>query len=253
MTAPSATLVAPDGIPEIRRGDDLAGILLAALERAGVAPADGDMFVLAQKVVSKAEGRTVRLRDVAPGPRAVRLAEDTGKDPALVELILRESTEVVRARPGLIITRHREGWVAANSGIDLSNSGGEGVAVLLPESADRSARELRARLEGLTGHGLAVLVIDSMGRAWRSGTVGAAIGASGLGALRDVRGSRDRDGRALETSVVAVADEVAAAASLLMGQGAEGRPFVLARGFARMAGDGAAADLVRPRGLDLFA
>ncbi len=252
MTLRTVTLAAPDGLPEIRPGDDLAALALAALEGAGQAPADGDVFVLAQKVVSKSEGRTVRLADIAPRPEAARLARETGKEPELVELILRESVEIVRTRPGLIVARHRNGCVVANAGVDRSNSGGAGVAVLLPEDADRSAARLRARLEGLAGLSVAVVINDSMGRAWRSGTVGTAIGASGLETLRDARGDPDRDGRPLRTSVIAVADEIAAAASLLMGQGREGRPFVLARGCAPKTGDGGAAGIVRPRELDLF-
>lgn len=252
MTLRTVTLAAPDGLPEIRPGDDLAALLLTALDRAGKAPADGDVFVLAQKIVSKSEGRTVRLAEVAPRPEAERLALETGKKPELVELILRESVEIVRARPGLIVARHRNGCVVANAGVDRSNSGDPGVAVLLPEDADRSAARLRARIGKLAGLSVAVVINDSMGRAWRSGTVGTAIGASGLETLRDARGERDRDGRLLRTSVIAVADEIAAAASLLMGQGGEGRPFVLARGCGSLANDGGAAEIVRPRELDLF-
>ena len=246
------TMTAPDTVPEIRPGDDLAAILLAALDAAGERPADGDILVVAQKIVSKAEGRAVRLDRVAARPEAERLAAETGKEPAMVELILSESAEIVRARPGLIVARHRNGCVVANAGIDRSNAGGGDAAILLPEDADRSAGSLRARIRARTGCDVGVVINDSMGRAWRSGTVGVAIGAAGVDALRDARGGPDRDGRILESSVIALADEIAAAASLLMGQGREGLPLVLVRGCGWAAGSGRAADLVRPRGLDLF-
>ena len=247
------TMIAPDTVPEIRAGDDLAAILLASLDDAGMRPADGDVLVVAQKIVSKAEGRAVHLDRITARPEAMRLAAETGKEPAVVELILRESTEIVRARPGLIIARHRNGCVIANAGIDRSNAGTGDTAILLPEDADRSAGRLRARISERTGCDVGVVINDSMGRAWRSGTVGTAIGAAGVNALHDARGGPDRDGRILQSSIIALADEIAAAASLMMGQGREGMPFVLLRGCGWAAGPGRAADLVRPRDLDLFA
>ncbi len=246
------TMIAPDTVPEIRAGDDLAAVLLASLGDAGERPADGDIVVVAQKIVSKAEGRAIRLDRVAARPEAVRLAAETGKEPAMVELILRESTEIVRVRPGLIVARHRNGCVVANAGIDRSNAGTADAAILLPENADRSAARLRARIVERTGCDVGVVINDSMGRAWRSGTVGTAIGAAGVDALHDARGGPDRDGRILESSVIALADEIAAAASLMMGQGREGLPFALVRGCGWAAGAGRAADLVRSRDLDLF-
>ncbi len=246
------TMIAPDTVPEIRPGDDLAAVLLAALDDAGERPADGDIVVVAQKIVSKSEGRAVRLDGIAARPEATRLAAETGKEPAMVELILRESTEIVRVRPGLIVARHRNGCVVANAGIDRSNAGAGDTAILLPEDADRSAARLRAHIVERTGCDVGVVINDSMGRAWRSGTVGIAIGAAGVDALHDARGGPDRDGRILESSVIALADEIAAGASLMMGQGREGMPFVLLRGCGWAAGAGRAADLVRPRELDLF-
>ena len=251
-TSRTLSLTAPSGLPEIRAGADLAAILVAALGSAGAQPADGDIFVVAQKVVSKSEGRTVRLDDVCPGVRALDLARRTGKDPRIAELILREADELVRVREGLIIARHRNGCVLANAGIDLSNAGAPDTAVLLPEDPDRSARKLRARIERETERTVGVIVNDSMGRAWRLGTTGTAIGASGVGSLMDRRGEDDRDGMTLQSSVIAAADEVAAAASLLMGQGKESLPFVVVRGATWLRGNGSASDLVRPLEHDLF-
>ena len=254
MTETSRTLLltAPAGLPEIRAGAELAAILTTALDRAGTPPADGDIFVVAQKVVSKSEGRTIRLDDVNPGVRALDLARRTGKDPRITELILREADELVRVREGLIIARHRNGCVLANAGIDLSNAGAPDTAVLLPENPDRSARDLRARIADRTGCTVGVIINDSMGRAWRLGTTGTAIGVSGIGSLMDRRGREDREGMTLKSSIIAAADEVAAAASLLMGQGRESLPFVLVRGATWLRGNGSASELVRPLDQDLF-
>jgi coenzyme F420-0:L-glutamate ligase / coenzyme F420-1:gamma-L-glutamate ligase len=190
-----------------------------------------------------------------PSGRALDLARETRKDPRIVELILRESDEVVRTRPDLIIVRHRLGLVLANAGIDASNvapdGGGERV-LLLPADPDASAAAIRAGLEAATGARLAVLIIDSIGRAWRNGTVGTAIGVSGLTALQDLRGRPDRNGRILVSTEVAVADEVAAAASLVMGQAADGRPVVIVRGLPYAPGESRSHDLLRTRELDLF-
>lgn len=245
-------LFAPAGIPEIASGDDLAATVLAAFAAEGVTAETGDIFVVAQKIVSKAEGRRVDLATVEPGSPAQALAAETGKDARLVELILQESTGIVRHRPGLIIARHRQGWVVANAAIDQSNAGRGGSAMLLPEDPDRSAASLRAAIESAAGVHVGVVINDSMGRAWRNGTTGTAIGASGIAALLDRRGARDRNGYTLQTSEIAVADEIASAASLLMGQADESLPAVLVRGAGWATGDGAAADLVRPAELDLF-
>lgn len=253
--AAQLVLTALDGIPTVRPGADLAAMILAACARTGVALVDGDILVLAQKIVSKAEGRFVRLSEVTPSSRARELAAKADKDPRVVELILRESTDVLRWRPGAIIVAHRLGFVMANAGIDASNveaETAEEVVLLLPENPDASAARLRDRLRGAAGAELGIIINDSLGRAWRLGTVGTAIGAAGLPALLDLRGRPDRTGRALQVTEVGVADEVAAAASLIMGQAAEGRPVIHARGFPCPRRDGSAAELVRPKDQDLF-
>jgi coenzyme F420-0:L-glutamate ligase / coenzyme F420-1:gamma-L-glutamate ligase len=253
MTA-QLVLTALDGLPTVRPGADLAGLILDGLARSNVVLRDGDILVLAQKIVSKAEGRVVRLREVEPSARARELAAKTHKDPRVVELILRESTEVVRARPGVIIVAHRLGFVMANAGIDASNVEGDGEesVLLLPENPDASAVRLRDRLRAATGVDLGLIINDSFGRAWRLGTVGTAIGVAGLPGLLDLRGRPDRTGRALQVTELGVADEVAAAASLIMGQAAESRPVVHIRGFPYARRDGSAAELVRPKDQDLF-
>src|SRR6185436_15510757 len=213
----------------------------------------GDVLVIAQKVVSKAEGRIVDLREVTPSPRAKQLAVEVDKDPRLVELILRESTEVVRHRKGVLVVAHRNGIVLANAGIDASNvAGDEHHVLLLPEDCNRSCREIRARLAARTGVEAGVLIIDSLGRAWRNGTVGVALGAAGLPALLDLRGTPDLHGRELRTTQVGLADEIAAAASMLMGQAGEGTPVAVLRGLKLPKADGSAADLIRARDRDLF-
>lgn len=258
MTGFSYSITALPGVPSVRPGDDLARLALDAMQAGRLAFADGDVLVLAQKVVSKAEGRQVALADVTPGPRALELAAETGKDARLVELILSEAQEVLRTRPNLIIVRHRLGLVLANAGIDQSNVGagagfGEGAqALLLPLDPDASAARLRDALQAATSKHIAVLVIDSLGRAWRMGTAGTAIGVAGTPALLDLRGRPDLNGRQLESSELGLADEVAAAASLAMGQAGEGRPLVLVRGLPAMGQPGTAADLIRPLQMDLF-
>jgi coenzyme F420-0:L-glutamate ligase / coenzyme F420-1:gamma-L-glutamate ligase len=238
------------GLPEVRRDDDLAALLLAAASRL----ADGDVLVVAHKVVSKAEGRVVALAAVEPGERALALADEHGKDPRVVEVILGESTEIVRSRPGVLICRTPHGFVCANAGVDASNAGGAGELVLLPRDPDASARALRRRLRELGGVAPAVVVTDSFGRAWRVGQCDVAIGAAGLAPVDDWRGRRDASGRELTATIVAVADEAAAAADLARTK--DGRePAVLVRGLERHVtvadGPGAAA-LVRARSEDLF-
>jgi coenzyme F420-0:L-glutamate ligase/coenzyme F420-1:gamma-L-glutamate ligase len=242
------------GIPEVHAGDDLCALVVAALRRAAETLRDGDVLVLAQKIVSKAEGRFAPLATVHPSARARELALQADKDPRIVELVLQEANEVLRCRKGVIIVEHRLGFVMANAGIDQSNveQHGEGVALLLPLDPDASCAALRNSLRAATGADVAVLIIDSHGRAWRNGTVGVAIGAAGLPALHDLRGRPDRHGRELLVTEVGMADEIAAAASLAMGQAAEGRPVVLVRGVAGVPGTGRAHDLVRPRDQDLF-
>jgi len=239
------------GIGEIRAGDDLAAVLAAAI-RAPLRPAD--VLVVAQKVVSKAEGRQVRLKGVTVTAEAADLARVTGKDPRLVQLVLDESVAVVRAAPNVLIVRHRLGLVMANAGIDQSNvEGGDGeTALLLPLDPDRSAEALREGLRARLGAAPAVIVSDSFGRPWRVGTVNVAIGAAGLPSLVDLRGQPDRFGRTLRASEVAFADAVAAAAGLVMGEAAEGRPAVLVRGLDWSAPERDASALIRPVEQDLF-
>ena len=248
-------LTALPGLPLVRPGDDLAELLIAALRRAGIAPASQDIVVVAQKIVSKAEGRLVRLSEVRPSLRAAALAVDTGKDPRMVELILSESREVVRYAPGLLVTEHRLGFVMANAGIDQSNvehPEGEELALLLPQDPDASCARLKQRLDAAFGADIAVLVNDSFGRPWRQGVTGVALGAAGLPALLDMVGQADLFGRAMRITEIAAADEIAAAASLLMGQTAAGQPAVHLRGLRWNAATRPAADLLRPRRQDLF-
>ena len=239
----------PD-IPEIRPGDDLAALLADAARRsAGGALLAGDVLAIAHKAVAKAEGRVVALAEVEPGARARALAAEHGKDPRIVELILGESAELLRADAGRLITRTHHGFVCANAGVDQSNAGGEEQAVLLPLDPDGSARALRARL------GCAVVIADSFGRAWRVGQADVAIGCAGLAPLEDWRGRPDRAGRVLRATQIALADQVAAAADLMRGK-SSGEPAVRLRGLERhvLAEDGpGAAALLRPPGHDLFA
>jgi coenzyme F420-0:L-glutamate ligase/coenzyme F420-1:gamma-L-glutamate ligase len=215
---------------------------------------DGDVFVIAQKVISRAEGQLVHLADVEPSSRALQMAPIAKKDPRLVELILRESNEVLRLHEGVLIVEQRAGWVCANAGIDRSNvpPGNGEVAALLPEDADASARHFAERIRELTGRTVAVIVNDSHGRAWREGSVGVAIGVAGLRPLKDERGRRDLYGYELQTSVIGWADEIAGAASLLMGQTDEGIPVVLVRGLRYQPAEGSAQEIIRPRDRDLF-
>jgi coenzyme F420-0:L-glutamate ligase/coenzyme F420-1:gamma-L-glutamate ligase len=249
-------LFAPPDLPLVRPGDDLAALIIAALNRSGYGMRDRDVLVVAQKIVSKAEGRSVDLATVTPGPRAIALGAEVGKDPRLVEVILSESTRVVRSRPNLIIVQHRLGFVMANAGVDQSNvAPADGVqrVLLLPENPDASAERLRAGLSAHYAARVGVIISDSFGRAWRRGTCGVAIGAAGLPSLIDLRGSPDLFGRTLEVSIIGFADEVAAAASLLQGQAAEARPVVLVRGLTWTAPDSPVAELIRPAAEDLFA
>ena len=236
------------GIPELEEGDDLGALLAEAAARAGGLE-EGDVVVVAQKAVSKVEGRVVSLADVDPSARAVELAGPDG-DPRHVEVILGESREVVRSRPPLVIAETRHGFVCASAGVDTSNANGPGTVVLLPLDPDASATRLRARLHELTGVAPGVVVSDSFGRAWRQGTTDVALGVAGIIALRDLRGTVDPSGHELQTTQIAVADELAGAAELAMGKTA-GVPAAIVRGV-DAAGDGRATDLVMPRERDLF-
>lgn len=252
---PALEIRAVPGLPMVRPGDDLAALIHAGLARAGLLPLQPwDVLVVAQKIVSKAEGRIVEVPSVAPSPEAERVAALVAKDPRLVEVILRESVRVVRARPNLLIVEHRRGWIMANAGIDHSNVGPEdGVerVLLLPEDPDASAARLHAALAP-SGAAFGVLINDSFGRAWRRGTCGVAIGAAGLPGLLDLRGRPDLFGRTLQVSISGFADEIAAAASLVQGQAAEAQPVVLLRGLRWDLPPSNAQELVRPPAEDLF-
>ena len=232
------------GLPEVREGDDLAALLAAAVQLE-----DGDVLVVAQKVVSKAEGRVLDLESLEPSAPAIALAGD--HDPRRVEAVLREAVRLVRARRGFVIAETQHGYVCASAGVDASNAPAAGQLVLLPEDADASAARLRARVGELTGRTVAVLVTDSFGRAWRQGTTDVAIGAAGLQVLLDLAGTRDPAGYELKGTTIAVADEIAGAAELVMGKTA-GIPAAVVRGLAHLAGDDRARDLVMPPERDLF-
>ncbi|HET7158757.1 MAG TPA: coenzyme F420-0:L-glutamate ligase, partial [Burkholderiales bacterium] len=241
------TLTALPDIPEIERGMALAPILMGAVNCAGLRLEEGDVLVIAQKIISKAEGRRVLLSTVEPSQRAIELAASVGKEPRMVELMLRESHEVLRATRGVLIVEHRLGFVMASAGIDQSNVPGGGECVLLlPEDPDASARRLSDELRAIAAVEVGIVINDSFGRAWRNGVVGIAIGVAGVPALIDMRGKPDRQARALEVTQVAAADELAAAASLVMGQAAEGTPAVLARGFPYARRESRVQELIRP-------
>jgi coenzyme F420-0:L-glutamate ligase/coenzyme F420-1:gamma-L-glutamate ligase len=256
-------------IPLIRHGDDLADILLTALRTSHIELRDDDILVLASKIVSKSEGRMVDLAAVAPSERAHELARQSEKDPRVVELVLQESNEILRVRPGTIIVEHRLGFVCANAGIDHSNVGtrddvssrpaqaakvaaASEFVLLLPMDPDSSSRAIREKIKSQTGKRIGVMIIDSHGRAWRNGTVGVCIGLSGIPALVDLRGQPDLFGYTLRITQVGAADELAAAASLVMGQAAEGTPAVHARGFPYPLREGSLEELLRPKEQDMF-
>ena len=241
-------------LPEITAGNDLAKLIVAALAREKRTLVDGDIVVVAQKIVSKSEGRLIDLEDIVPDYAADELAGKCGKDPRLVSLILSESDRILRQRDGLIIAVHRRGYVMANAGIDQSNvgNGNDGTALLLPEDPDASAHTLCTDLREQTGVRVGVIVSDSFGRPWRLGTTGVALGVWRPPALIDLRGAHDRDQRPLRVSETGFGDEIAAAASLMMGQADEGRPVVVVRGLAWTDSDQTGANLVRPAEQDLF-
>jgi len=246
-------LIPVAGLPEILEGDPLASLILGALEAGGERIREGDALVLAQKIVSKAEGRLLDLNDVRPSREARAIARRDGRDPRLVEAVLRESNEVVAASERALITEHRTGAVCAHAGIDRSNvGGGADRALLLPRDPDLSARRLREEVRRAAGRLIPVLIADTQGRAFRRGVVGVAIGCAGLEPLADLRGVKDRAGRALEITILAHADEIAAAASLVMGQDSQGTPAVLIRGLRWHEGDRPASVLYRAKEEDLF-
>lgn len=254
-TPATISLFTIPGFPEINPGAPLDALLVTALNEAGITLQDGDVVVLAHKVISKAEGRLVNLDLVKPGEKAQEIAAITLKDPRLVELILQESSAVSRMRPGVLLVRHRLGFTSANAGIDRSNvpqsEEGEWV-LLLPEDPDRSAESLRHQLELALGVRIGLIIADSHGRPFRLGTVGVAIGVAGIPALWDRRGEMDLFGYTLQHTEVGTADEIASAAGLLMGQAAEGTPVVVVRGLQLPPLEGQASDLIRPEELDLY-
>jgi coenzyme F420-0:L-glutamate ligase / coenzyme F420-1:gamma-L-glutamate ligase len=255
MHSARVTMTGLADIPLVQPGDDLGAITVAALRSNGLVPKQSDVLVVAQKIVSKAEGRYVDIATVQPSERAIALAAELDKDPRFVEVVLSESKRVVRHRPGLLIVEHRLGFVMANAGIDHSNIGveaGSERVLLLPVDPDGSAHALRQYLIGAFGVGLGVIISDSFGRPWRKGTVGVALGAAGLPALVDLRGHPDLFGRELLVTETGFADEIAAAAGLLMGQANEAVPMVLVRGLAWSAPDRPAGFLIRPAEHDLF-
>jgi coenzyme F420-0:L-glutamate ligase/coenzyme F420-1:gamma-L-glutamate ligase len=243
--------------PIVQPGDDLVEHVVSSLNDANLNLQDGDILIFTQKIVSKAEGRFVNLSTIVPSREAVKLAGQVEKDPRLVELILRESNHVLRTRRDLIIVEHRLGFICANAGIDRSNvtgvgEGAEDWVILLPKDPDASARFIRERLEALTGARIGVGIIDSHGRAWRMGVVGLTIGLAGIPGVEDFRGKEDLSGYQLQKTEVGVADELAASASLMMGQAAEGTPVVHVRGFPYPLRESTLRELLRPKEMDLF-
>jgi len=243
--------------PLIHEGDNLGDIINKSLQISNLVLEDNDIFVLAQKIVSKAEGRTINLSTIKPSERATQIALQTEKDARLVELILQESREILRIRPGTIIVEHNLGFICANAGIDHSNVGSvnsptEEIVLLLPKDPDHSAKDIREYLETKSGKRIGVMIIDSHGRAWRIGTVGMSIGFSGIPGVIDERGWKDLFDYQLKITIVGVADELAAAASLMMGQAAEGTPVIHIRGFPYPLQEGSLREIIRPKDKDLF-
>jgi coenzyme F420-0:L-glutamate ligase/coenzyme F420-1:gamma-L-glutamate ligase len=253
MNAPALSFRPVPGIPEIGPGIDLARVLAESIEKAGLEIVDGDVIAIAQKIVSKAEGRFVDLRDIVPSAQALELEYSKEKDPRLAELILRESSRIVRDTPTVLIVEHRSGIVLANAGIDRSNvRGDDHTALLLPEDADASAATLKQSLDQRFNAALGVLITDSVGRPWRMGTTGLAIGCAGIDAMHDMRGDTDRFGRILQVAEIAVADSLAGAANLVMGEGDEGVPAAIISGVGAGASNQTARDILRPVAEDLF-
>lgn len=244
-------LIGVEGLGEVRRGDSVGELISVACAKQAIELADRDVLIVAQKIVSKAEGRMVRLVDVTASPRAQKLGAELDKEPELVEVILAESRNVIRTGGRALIVETHHGFVCANAGVDQSNVGLRQVA-LLPEDPDRSAREIRAVIAQRTGRRPAVVISDSFGRPWRLGTVDVAIGLAGMSAIKDERGLKDRHGYRLKAAVAAIADEFAAAAELVMGK-RDGVPVVIARGYdTEIKEDGSVQELLRPRAEDLF-
>jgi coenzyme F420-0:L-glutamate ligase / coenzyme F420-1:gamma-L-glutamate ligase len=243
-------LISVAGLPEIREGNALARLIVAAARNAKIVFHNGDIVVIAQKVVSKAEGRLVRLSTIEPSPHALQLAAKGRRDPRLVEIILLESHRIVREHPVLIVETH-QGFVCANAGVDRSNVPGEDVVTLLPRDPDRSARRIAAEIRKLTKKRIAIIISDTFGRPWRLGLTNVAIGAAGVPVLQDLRGTPDRHSKPLQATILAVADELAAAAGLVMGK-SEGIPVVVIRGYRYRPANQLATSIIRPANEDLF-
>lgn len=239
------------GVPQIRPGDDLPALLLAAIDAAKVGLKDGDILVLCQKIVSKAEGAVVDLGTVTPSAFARQIADMWDKDPRMVEVVLNESSRIVRMKNGVVITESKHGWVCANSGVDASNTLADDVVILLPKDPDASARRLRLAIQRERGTSIGIIITDTFGRPWRDGLVEFALGVSGLDPLDDQRGEEDLQGRELHHTVIAVADELAAAAGLLMEKSAA-MPAVIVRGYRYTPADVGSESLKRPADADLF-
>lgn len=237
------------GLPEIRPGDDLARLIVGAVRMQDFRVAAGDVFVIAQKIVSKSEDRIVSLDSIVPSDRATKWAQEWGKDPRVIELVLRESKRIIRMERGVIVAETSHGFVCANAGIDVSNAD-EGTAILLPDDPDASARALQTRLGESLGAALGIIICDTFGRPWREGLVNVALGVAGVDALTDYRGERDANGKLLQATIIALADELASAAELVMGK-ADRVPVAIIRGVAS-AGAGSGRDLIRPEEKDLF-
>lgn len=255
MLALSLSLDAIPNIPLVKAGDDLAGIITNAIDKSALDLRDGDILVFAQKIVSKAENRIVALGSVTPSSKAISLASQADKDPRLVELILQESNEIIRCKQGVIIVEHKSGVVMANAGIDHSNVAADKdkeLVTLLPEDSNKSAQRLRNQLQQLTGKTLGVIINDSVGRAWRTGTTGIALGSSGVLAIRDLRGEKDLFGVVLRVSETADADALASAACLLMGEADDASPLVIVRGHTVSSDSGGTEKLLRPKAEDMF-
>jgi coenzyme F420-0:L-glutamate ligase/coenzyme F420-1:gamma-L-glutamate ligase len=250
---PKIEIIGVKNIPLIKPGDDLAELIVKALEKMGIKIKDGDILVISQVIVSKAEGRIVKLRSIKPSLKAKNISEKIGKEAEVVELILRETSEILRFRNGHLITRTKHGYVCANSGVDLSNVSGGDAAALLPLNPDRSASRIRRKIKKLTGKNVAVIVSDTFGRPFRLGQINVALGVSGMKPIHDRRGEKDLFGRILQVKEIAVADELASAAELIMGEASEGIPVALIRGYKYEADLKAGGKrLLRPPSKDLF-
>jgi len=253
----SLTFSALSSFPIIKSGDDIASIILKLIKLQNIDIQNGDVFVIAQKIISKSENRYVDLTTIQPTVAALELEEITHKDPRFIECVLQESKNVIRVKDNTLIVEHKNGFICANAGIDHSNIGengefGENWVLLLPKNADLSAREIRTKIEERTNTRVGVLIIDSHGRAWRNGTVGVTIGLSGLPGLVDLRGTKDLNGFRLKVTTVGAADELAAGASLLMGQASEGNPVIHVRGFPYDLREATISELLRSEEQDLF-